>query len=351
MLKTAIPIGSSSAHGETDFVQLGDFVQECESLGVDTVWAGEAWGMDALTPLAYMAARTSTMRLCTGIASISARTPAALAMAALTMAEMSNNRFILGLGVSGPQIVEGIHGASFAKPLGRLKELVSILQLAFAGEPLGIEGEHFTLPRLGTPHKPLRLGQPANPNIPIYLAALGPQSLEYTGEIANGWLGHSFTPATADFYLDPIRRGAKRAGRDFTEIEIVVGVVVGIGQDVERMIDKRKPAIAFQLGAMGTKDQNFYTEAFRRSEYHVDAVSEVQRLWIEGKREEAAARVPDEMALETSIIGTPDMVRERLRQYEAAGVGLLQIQAMGRSPERKLDVIGQLNEIIREISP
>ncbi len=349
MLKTAVPIGSSSAHGEADFRQVADFVVECESLGVDTVWTGEAWGMDAMTPLAYMAARTSKIRLCTGIASVSARSPGNLAMTAMTIAALSNNRFVLGLGVSGPQVVEGLHGVSFAKPLGRMKELIDILKLAFAGEPLKYDGEHYKLPLPGGTNKALKIGQAPNPNIPIFLATLGPKSLEYTGEVADGWLGHSFTPSTADVYLDPIRRGAEQAGRDFGAMEIAVGVVVGIGDDVEKMIAKRKPAIAFQLGAMGTADTNFYTEAFRRTGYQVDAVNEVQRLWVAGKREEAAARVPDEMALETSIIGTDEMVRDRLRKYRASGVTLLQIQAMGRSPERKLETIGRINELIREV--
>jgi F420-dependent oxidoreductase-like protein len=346
-MKTAISIGAPDSGKDSDFERVVDYVIECENLGVDTVWSAEAWGMDALTPLAYVAARTKRIRLASGIAQISARAPANLAMAAMSLAMMSGNRFILGLGVSGPQVVEGLHGAAFDHPLGRLREVVDILKLAFAGEKLEYRGRHYVLPRPGGEGKALRLAHRPNPHIPIFLATLGPKALEYTGETADGWLGTSFTPATADVYLNHIRRGAARAHRNFAEITLAVGAVVGIGDDVERLIRKRKPAIAFQLGAMGSASTNFYNQAFQRIGYQ-DVAREIQSLWVQGKRDQAIARVPDELALETSIIGTPDMVKERLRQYQAAGIGVLQLQIMGNSIDHKLESIDLVHRLIRE---
>jgi F420-dependent oxidoreductase-like protein len=346
-MKTAIAIGAADSGKDADFDKVVEYVVECEKLGVETVWSAEAWGMDALTPLAYVAARTRRIKLASGIVQVSARAPANLAMAAMSLAMMSRNRFVLGLGVSGPQVVEGLHGAAFDRPLERLRELVDILKLAFAGEKLEYPGRHYVLPRPGGEGKALRLAHPPNPHIPIFLATLGPKALEYTGEVADGWLGTSFTPATADVYLDPMRRGAERAGRSFDDITLAVGAVVGIGDDVERLISKRKPAIAFQLGAMGSARTNFYNQAFQRIGYQ-DEAREIQRLWVEGKRDQAIARVPDELALETSIIGTRDMVRERLREYQAAGIDLLQLQVMGRSVDDRLQTIDLVHRLIRD---
>ncbi len=345
-MKTAIAVGGVDTQRGGHFGRVADYVVECERLGVDVVWSAEAWGADAFTPLAYLAARTKTVRLATGIAQVSARAPANLAMAAMNMAAISQDRFMLGLGVSGPQVVEGLHGARFARPLGRMREVVDILKLAFAGERLRYEGRHYRLPLPDGEGKALRLAHEPNPAIPIFIAALGPKSLEFTGEAADGWIGTSFTPATADVYLDPIRRGARRAGRNFDDIELAVGAVVGIGDDVERMLARRKPALAFQLGGMGSATTNFYNRAYRRIGFE-DVAAEVQALWVRGRREEAIARVPDEMALQASVIGTPDMVRERLREYAASGIDILQLQVMGRGTDAKLESIDLVN---RELS-
>ena len=346
-MKTAIAIGGVDADRKGGFARSVDYAIECEALGVDVAWSAEAWGTDAFTPLAFLAARTSKMRLASGIAQVSARAPGNIAMTALSLAAMSEGRFMLGLGVSGPQVVEGLHGVPFAHPLARMKELVDILKLAFVGEKLRYEGQHYVLPLPGGEGKALRLAHRPNANIPIFLATLGPRALEYTGEAADGWIGTSFTPATAESYFEPMRRGAARAGRNFEDIELAVGAVVGVGDNVEEMIAKRKPALAFQLGGMGSPKTNFYNQAFRRIGYE-DVAEEVQRLWVAGKRDQAVERVPDEMALQASVIGTRDMVRERLREYQQCGIDVLQLQIMGRGTDAKLATIEVVHQLIEE---
>lgn len=248
---------------------------------------------------------------------------------------VSNNRFLLGLGVSGPQVVEGLHGASFAKPLSRLRETVDVVRMGLAGEKLSYQGNHIVLPRPGGEGKAIRLSQAPQPDLPIYLATLGPASLKYTGAVANGWLGTSFIPEHADVFFDPIREGATEAGRNFKDIDIHVGGSIEIGDDVDAMIAARKPAMAFTLGGMGSAKTNFYNNAFRRSGYS-DVAEEVQQLWAAGKRDKAAELVPDEMILSTSLIGTEQMVKERLRSYKDAGVTTFQVNAGGTSLTDKI---------------
>ncbi|MDE0364852.1 MAG: LLM class F420-dependent oxidoreductase [Gammaproteobacteria bacterium] len=346
-MKTAIAIGGVEADRKGGFTRSVEYALECEKLGVDVAWSAEAWGTDAFTPLAYLAAKTTRMRLASGIAQVSARAPGNIAMTALSLAAMSEGRFMLGLGVSGPQVVEGLHGVPFAHPLARMKELVDILKLAFAGEKLRYQGQHYMLPLPGGEGKALRLAHRPNADIPIFLATLGPKALEYTGEVADGWIGTSFTPATAESYFEPMRRGAARAGRNFDDIELAVGAVVGVGDNVEEMIAGRKPALAFQLGGMGSPKTNFYNQAYRRIGYE-DVAVDVQRLWVAGRRDEAVARIPDEMALQASVIGTRDMVRDRLREYAESGIDILQLQVMGRGTDAKLETIELVHGLIEE---
>ena len=314
-MKASISVGGYDRSGG---VELTEFVQEAERLGVDTAWSAEAWGADAATSLAFLAGRTTRIRLGTGIMQISARAPSMTAMTALSLHHLSGGRFALGLGVSGPQVVEGLHGAAYARPLSRLRETVAILRMAFAGEKLQFEGAEYRLPRPGGEGKAIRLDFPPT-EIPIYLATLGPRALEYTGEAADGWLGTSFSPDYPDAHLDYLRRGAERAGRTLSDLDLEAACTVAIGEDVERMIEDRRPGVAFQMGAMGSARTNFYNDAFRRAGFEDDARA-IQRLWIEGKREEAAKRVPDEMITAFGAIGTPDMVRARFKAYRDCGM-------------------------------
>ena len=269
-----------------------------------------------------------------------------IAMTAQSLDTVSKGRFNLGLGVSGPQVVEGLHGAAFAKPLSRMRECMAILRMALKGDKLQYEGEHYHLPRPGGEGKPIRLSQPPRPDLPIYLATLGPKSLQMTGEIADGWLGTCFLPEQGHVFLDDLKAGAKLAGRDFKEIDIQTGGFFELSDDVERLIEARKPAMAFTLGGMGSAKTNFYNDAFSRAGY-ADAAEEVQRLWIEGKKPEAIRRVPDEMVLKTSLIGTEDMIRERLRAYRDAGVDTIRLGTGGKTWKERLDALDEGLDLFR----
>ena len=326
-MKISISIGSAYYNGE-DWDDLVDYTQEADKLGVDQAWSAEAWGMDAIVPLAYLAAKTEKIKLGTGILQISSRVPSMMAMTAQSLDTVSKGRFILGLGVSGPQVVEGLHGASFAKPLSRLRECVEILRIALAGEKIAFEGEHYLLPRPGGEGKVIRLSQPPRPELPIYLATLGPKSLQMTGEPANGWLGTCFLPEHASVFLDDLSTGTKKAGRSLNDIDIQAGGYFEISDDVDGLINKLRPGMAFTLGAMGSAKTNFYNDAYCRAGYE-DVAKEVQSLWVAGNRDEAIRQVPDELITMSNFIGTQSMVEERLNAFKAAGVNTLRISTGG----------------------
>ncbi len=344
-MKVSISIGGAASGGRRDFDEQVAYVMEAERLGVDAVWSAEAWGQDAVTPLAYLAAKTERIRLGAGIMQISARTPSMTAMTALTLATVSGDRFILGLGASGPQVVEGLQGRPFKAPLTRLKETLEIVRLAFAGEKLAYEGRYHQLPLPGGEGKALRLAQPANPNIPIYLATLSPKSLRYTGVAADGWLGTSFTPEHADAHLDHIAQGAAEAGRPMGDIDIQVGGAVAFGDDLEALVEPLKPGIAFSLGAMGSPTTNFYNDAYRRGGW-ADAAQAVQRLWVQGKRAEAVASVPSRMVEEVNLLGDEDQVRARVETFRKAGVTTLRVQPAGADLEARLETLGRVMDMV-----
>lgn len=344
-MKTSISIG---AYGRRDFTEVMDFVVEAERLGVDHVWSAEAWGTDAVTPLAYLAARTSRIKLGSGILQISARVPSMTAMTALTLNKLSGGRFILGLGVSGPQVVEGLQGVPYRAPLTRLKENVDIIRMAFRGEKLVYDGKYHVLPRPGGEGKALRLEhEPAE--IPIFLATLGPKALEYTGAAADGWLGTSFSPDHPEAHLSFIRKGAESAGRTLDAIALHATCSVDVGENVEELIEKRRAGVAFQMGGMGSATTNFYNDAFKRAGY-ADAATEIQRLWVEGKRDEARRIVPDEMVTQFGAIGTPDMVRDRFRAYRRAGIGSLGLRFDNALDRRaKVTLLEQVMDLVKSV--
>jgi len=347
-MKTAIGIGGAASGRRRDFESVVEFAVEAEKLGIDQAWSAEAWGYDAVSTLAYLAARTERMELGTGIMQISARTPSMTAMTALTMATISRDRFILGLGASGPQVVEGLQGQSFAKPLTRMREVIEIVRQACRGEKLAYQGEHYVLPRPGGEGKSLRLAQPANPDIPIWLATLSPRALELTGELADGWLGTSFTPEAAEAHLEHLRRGAEKAGRTLDDLTLSVGTAVAFTDDPEPLIQKAKPGVAFQLGGMGSANTNFYNDAYRRGGFAEEA-ERIQRLWHEGEREEAVAAVPDELIRRSTMFGDEAFVRDRLARYRAAGIGVLRLDPVGESASDRLDVLGRAAELARSL--
>jgi F420-dependent oxidoreductase-like protein len=327
-----------------DWEEASTYVVEAERLGVEFVWSHESWGLDAATPLAFMAARTSRIRLGSGIMQAGTRTPALLAMTALSLASMSGGRFVMGLGVSGPQVIEGWHGIRFDRPVTRMRETVEIVRRAVRGERVAYKGQVYELPLPGGEGKALRCSASPRP-VPIYLATLSPRSLELTGEIADGWLGTSFMPEHARVFFDHIETGARRAGRSLDAVDLQAGGHVAFGDDVERLVAARKPGLAFTLGAMGSRRHNFYNDAFQRAGY-VDAAVEVQRLWLDGKRDAAAARVPDELAIKVNLLGTAAMVRDRLRAYREAGITTLRVDPAGATLSEKLRTLARLMELL-----
>lgn len=342
-------VGVSLRLANDNWDEVAAYAVEAERLGVDYVWSAEAWGHDAATPIAFVAARTSRVKLGTAIMQAGTRTPALIAMTAMSLDAMSHGRFLLGLGVSGPQVIEGWHGIRFERPVQRMRETMDIVRRAVRGERVAYKGSVYELPLPGGEGKALRSSAAPRPNIPIYLATLSPKSLEMTGELADGWLGTSFMPEHARVFLDPLEAGAKRAGRSLSAIDLQVAAgMVAFSDDVERLIPPRKPGLAFSLGAMGSRQHNFYNDAYRRAGYD-EVAREVQRLWLENRREDAAARVPDELVLKTNLLGTEAMVRERLARYRDAGITTLRVEPAGETLEARVATLGRFLDLVRAL--
>jgi F420-dependent oxidoreductase-like protein len=329
--------------------QTVEWVQFAERLGVSMAFAAEAWWSDAVTPLAFLADKTDTIKLATGIMQTTARTPAMTAMSALTLHDLSGGRFVLGLGASGPQVVEGLHSTRYHRPLARLRETVEICRMIFAGKKVQYQGKVFQMPLPDSEGKAIKVAhEPAD--IPVYLATLGPNALRYTGEAANGWLGTSFSPDQPDAHLDYLRQGATKAKRTLDDLDLCVSVRIELGDDLEAMIAKRKPAVAFNMGGMGSAETNFYNDAFKRAGYEEDALA-IQQLWLDGKRNEAARRVPDAMVTQFQALGDTATVTQRLRAYRDAGVTTLKLGLDSAGPigparyellEQIIDITGAL---------
>ncbi len=288
--------------------------QEAETLGYEAIWTAEAWGSDVFTPLSWIGAHTSKIKLGTGIAQLSARTPAATAMAALTLDHLSGGRMILGLGVSGPQVVEGWYGQPFGKPLSRTREYVEIIRkILKREEPVTNEGDHYPLPYKGEGSwnlgKPLKsITHPLRPDLPIFLGAEGPKNVSMTAEIADGWLPLYYSPYRQEVYADQI----KNAKESF---EISAGVTIEICDDIEKGLIPIKNSLAFYIGGMGAAKRNFHTELMGRMGFESEAKN-IQKLFLEGKRTEAAVAVPDQFADEISLVGPPERIKERLEAWK-----------------------------------
>jgi F420-dependent oxidoreductase-like protein len=331
-----------------DWESVATFAAEAERLGVHSIWTNEAWAYDAVTPLAFLAGRTSRLGLGTGIVQIGTRTPANLAMTALTLASMSGGRFMLGLGTSGPQVVEGWHGVSFARPIQRTRELIEVFRLAVGGERVSYDGEIYTLPLPGGEGRAIRSAA-ILADIPIYIAALGPRNLELAGELADGWMGGSFIPESAEVFLKHIRAGAAKAGKTLDSMDLHVPLSVEFTDDVDEVAKRHARGYGFTFGAMGSFDNNFYKNAFARQGFE-DEVNEVQRLWMDGRRDEARDFVPTELALKANLIGTADMIRDRLRVYRDAGITTLRAGLPGEEIDEKLETLSRLMALVDEVN-
>jgi F420-dependent oxidoreductase-like protein len=325
-----------------------DFVVEADNLGLDVCWVAEAWGADAPSPLGYLAARTSRMQLGSGVIQVGTRSPTAIAMTALTLQHLSEGRFLLGLGNSGPQVVEGLHGASFAKPLTRMRETIAIVRAACAGEKIDFHGELYDVPAGDA--RAMRLAtDPAR--VPIYLASLSPRMLQLTGEIADGWLGTSFVPEGSAAYFDPLRAGLEISGRTLDDIDICQGAEVAFAADEDellRMVDARKRELAFSLGGMGSTSKNFYNDAYSRQGW-AEVATDVRRLWQAGERTQAAALVTDDMVLATTLIGSEERVRERLTMWRDLGVTTVRLYPAGETVDARLGTLARALDIVRSL--
>jgi F420-dependent oxidoreductase-like protein len=301
-------------------------VREAESAGYDSVWAAEAYGSDAATVLAWLAANTEKIRLGSAIFQMPGRSPAMTAMTAATLDNLSNGRMILGIGSSGPQVAEGWHGQRFAKQLARTREYVAILRKALARERLEFKGETYELPLPDGPGKALKLMiPPVQEHMPIYIAAIGPKNTQLTGEIADGWMPTFFSPEHVGEFRKLLEEGAARAdnGKKIDDsFDIAPNVSLCISDDIDAARDVMRPLLALYVGGMGSREKNFYNALVRRYGFE-EAADEVQDLYLSGKKDEAAAALPADLIDKTALVGPVDRVRERLELYREAGVGTL----------------------------
>jgi F420-dependent oxidoreductase-like protein len=300
-------------------------VQLAERLGYDSVWTAEAYGADALTPLAYLAGCTERITLATGVVQISARTPAATAMAFATLEALAGRgRVIAGLGLSGPQIVEGWYGQPWAKPIGRTRDYVAIMRKVFRREgPVAHDGRAIALPYAGPDAtglgKPLRSILHPNPDLPIYLAAGGPENVALAAEVADGWIPMGLSPANAASFRPALEKGATRSGRALDTLAIHASTTVHLTDDVAGTIAAMKPRIALYVGGMGARDHNFHKDAMARRGYP-EAAARIQELFLAGRRDEAVAAVPDEYVDEGALLGSAARIAERFRPWTECGL-------------------------------
>lgn len=331
-MKLGINIGYSGASLHIPM----DLVLRVEAMGYDSVWTAEAYGSDAVTPLAYLAAKTTRIKLGTAILQIPARTPAMCAMTMSTLDALSGGRALVGLGLSGPQVVEGWHGVPYGKPAARTREYVEILRKIWAREePVSYQGQEYQLPYtgpgatgLGKPLKSILHGR----QLPVYLATMGPVNIRTTAELADGWLPIWFSPQRMNLFRPHLEEGFARAGngKSWKDFDIAAGCTVAIGSDVKALLAMQKPNLALYMGGMGAREKNFHNEMAIKYGYG-EAAARIQELYLAGRKEEAAGAVPDELCDEMSLVGPVERIKERYRAWEDAGVTTMLVQA--RQPE------------------
>ena len=331
-MKLGINIGYSGAEMSVPM----DLIRSVEALGYDSVWTAEAYGSDAITPLAYIAALTTRIKLGTAILQVPARTPAMCAMTMSTLDVLSGGRVLVGLGLSGPQVVEGWHGVPYGKPAARMREYVEILRAIWErADPVSYHGEEYQMPYagpgatgLGKPLKSILHGR----QLPVYLATMGPVNIRTTAELADGWLPIWFSPQRMGMFRPHLEEGFRRAGggKTWKDFDIVAGCTVAVGDNVKMLLAMQKPMLALYMGGMGAREKNFHNEMAVKYGYG-DAAARIQELYLAGRKAEAADAVPDELCDEMSLVGPAERIRERYRAWEDAGVTTMLVQA--RQPE------------------
>ncbi|MCE5291223.1 MAG: LLM class flavin-dependent oxidoreductase [Nocardiaceae bacterium] len=315
-----------------------EFAQEAERLGVTSLWVPEVWGYDALTGLAFLAAHTTSIELGTFVVQLGSRSPAMLATSALSIQQLSGGRFNLGIGVSGPRVMEGWHGVRFHKPVQTTRETIEIIRIIERGDRLVHDGEIYPLPlpnSSGAALRPLVTPQ----HVPVYVAAMGPANLRLTGELADGWLGNAFMPELADVFLGPLYEGAESAGRSLDDVTLVAPVAVDFTDD-PGIARQHAEGYAFTIGSMGAGGRNFYNDAFTRLGFGAE-VKKVAELWQSGDREAAKHAVPIELGRQTNLVGTPAEISARIALYEQSGIDVLLAKLDGPW-EKQLDTLDQL---------
>jgi F420-dependent oxidoreductase-like protein len=325
-----------------------ELVKAAEDAGYDSAWVAEAYGSDAATVLGWLVAQTSRIKVGAAIFQMPARSPAMTAMTAATLDQLSGGRMLIGIGSSGPQVAEGWHGQRFDGQLARTREYVEIMRKALRRERLVYEGEHYTLPLPDGPGKALKLTiGPVQERVPIYIAAIGPKNTQLTGEIADGWLPIFFSPEHVEDARALLEEGAARSGRtiDLESFDIAPGVNVCIDDDVDRARDQMRHFIALYVGGMGSRRRNFYNALVQRYGFE-DAAREIQDLYLDGKKDEAAAAVPPELIDTITLVGPREKVRERLAVYREAGVGTLIVSVVSSDPEARTRMVRELGELV-----
>ncbi|HEX8968861.1 MAG TPA: LLM class F420-dependent oxidoreductase [Chloroflexota bacterium] len=320
-----------------DFLRAVDLVIRLEEVGLDVVWVPEAYGYDAATRLGYLAARTRRVELASGIFPIYSRTPALLAQTAAGLDELSDGRAILGLGASGPQVIEGFHGVAYDSPVQRTREIIEICRMVWRRDELDYHGKVFSSPLppgrgtgLGKPLK--LLAHPARSRIPIYVASLGERSVEMTAELADGWLPIFFVPEKADsIWGNALERGFRKRSAELGPLEMAAGGPLAIGDGLEHLRELERPHLALYIGGMGARSKNFYNTLVAQYGYAREA-AEIQDLYLSGNKRQAAALVPAELLESLSLIGPEGYVKERIAAFKAAGATLLDVKPIGPNP-------------------
>ena len=342
-MKISMAIGAGAS---LDPKRLTQHVTDLEAAGVDMIWGGEIYGFDLVSTLAYVAAKTERIQLMTGILPIYSRSPAIIAQTAMTIDTLSEGRFILGLGTSGPQVIEGWHGVPFSKPMGRTRDVIEICRKVWSGDKVVHDGSAVSLPYDGGTGlgKPLKLmAKPHRRDIPIAVASIGPRNVEMTAELAEVWQPIHFLPEKFnDVWGDALDAGGAKRSDDLGDLQIVAGgtVAMGSGPMVDGVRKGVRDNVGFYVGGMGARDKNFYNDLFKRYGY-VDEAEKIQDLFLTGKRDEAFAAVPDDYVDRASLTGDPERVRERIEVYRSVGVSYLDI-TIPQETENPLEVISQI---------
>jgi F420-dependent oxidoreductase-like protein len=336
-------ISSRMGYGD-GFLESVERVVELEKAGLDVVWVAEAYGNDAVSRLGYLAARTERVELASGILPIFSRTPALLAQTAAGLDEISNGRAILGLGASGPQVIEGWHGVAYDRPVARTREIIDVCRMIWRRQELRYDGRVLKLPLPASQGtglgKPLKLlTHPQRDRIPIYIASMGDRSVELTAEVAEGWLPIFFVPEKADtVWGAALRRGFEKRSPELGPLEIAAGGALAIGEGLEGLRDLSRSQLALYIGGMGARDKNFYNDLVRLYGYEREA-AEIQDLYLGGKKREAEALVPAALLESLALIGPAGYVKDRIAAFKAAGVTLLDVQPIGQHPVKDVEMV------------